>query len=45
MAAPQIKIFQPADLEGSIALRSEEEAFWPNTGKAHVSVTLIRFKS
>ncbi|KAF5837526.1 hypothetical protein DUNSADRAFT_4219 [Dunaliella salina] len=27
----QIKLYQPADLEGSIALRSEEEAFWPST--------------
>jgi len=28
----QIKLYLPADLEGSIALRSEEEAFWPSTG-------------
>jgi len=27
----QIKLYQPAELEGSIALRSEEEAFWPST--------------
>ena len=28
----QIKLYLPADIEGSIALRSEEEGFWPQLG-------------
>ena len=35
-AVLQVKLYQPADLESSVALRSEEDGFWPRAVSAMV---------
>lgn len=36
----QVKLLQPADIEASVALRAEQDAFWPRSVSAMLAALL-----